>query len=132
MNTAHLLVKAFRLGIGTDDQEWWCCWPELTTPTARLTAEYHYSPAIEEAATRPNGDPGDAPQQAELDVHALFAPVALHFADEEGVQVTLPARYDLRRCLSTAALIQIELAILKQIRGAAEEAVLDAYLGSRA
>jgi hypothetical protein len=132
MPTTYLPIEAFALGLGPADQDWLSSTPQLMVPTVRVTIEYHHSAATTEAATLPNGDPGDEPQQEELDIRALFSAVALHFADEEGVQVTLPPRYDLRRCISTAGQTQIELAVLDQIRAKAGEAKLDAYLGSRA
>lgn len=131
METTYVGIKDFSISVGPVDQSFICSIPLLVEPR-RLTIEYVYSPAIDEAPTLPNGDPGDPPVQAELLILAMRAPYPLEFADGKGVRVTLDAGLDLRDYFTEDAMVKIELEILKQIRSTAAEAALDAYLGSRA
>lgn len=109
--------------------------PILTTP-AQLLVDYDYTPGRLAQLYLPNGDPGDEPGEQEcLDIGRIESAGQLHFADaERGVIVTLVggAGRDLRPYFTDSGLIVMELALLKQVRAAAGESRLDAYLAGRA
>lgn len=105
--------------------------PTLTAPV-QLTVDFDYTPARLPTLYLPNGDPGDDPGEQEcLDIGRIESARSLHFLDNErGVLLTLVAGSgcDLRPFFTDSALIALELALLKEVRAAADEARLDTYL----
>jgi hypothetical protein len=104
--------------------------PNLTAQ-AQLLVDYDYTPGRLATLYLPNGDPGDEPGEQEcLEILRIESAQPLQFMDAtRGVLVTLLAGRDLRPYFTDSALIAMELALLKEVRAAADEARIDAHLG---
>lgn len=130
MHTSSLPLPAWHLGVGPADGGYPCCAePELTGP-GHLLVEYEYTPPRALVLMLPNGDPGDEPEEREeLTILRIAAIAPLHFsADDNGLLLTLTAGRDLREYFTEPELVEIELALLKQVRADHDEARIDAYL----